>query len=73
MRPATDATFFDGRCAEVCIKADGAVVGTFGTVHEVIGIDLDCPSSAIDVDLSTSSRECSSRGGAVAIRIQHFK
>ena len=53
VRPATDPTFFDGRCAEVAMKADGAVVGTFGTVHpDVLGnFELDCPSSAIDIDL----------------------
>jgi len=53
VRKGTDATFLDGRCAEVFLTKTNTVVGTFGTVHpEVLeAFDLEFPTSAIDIDL----------------------
>ncbi|KAL1522159.1 hypothetical protein AB1Y20_021798 [Prymnesium parvum] len=53
VRKGNDATFLEGRCAEVFLTKTGAVVGVFGTVHpEVLeAFELEFPTSAVDLDL----------------------
>ena len=53
VRPGSDATFLNGRCAEVFLTKTNTTVGTFGTVHpEVLeAFDLQFPTSAVDIDL----------------------
>ncbi len=53
VRPGSDRTYLDGRCAEIVLASSGKVVGTFGSVHpEVLSLfELEFPTSAVDIDL----------------------
>lgn len=51
LRPADDATFFPGRCAEIVVR--GKALGTIGVLHpEVIAaFDLTLPCSVVEINI----------------------